>query len=238
MAHQLGVRHVKFLVGSGRECVFFCCHVHYDDTRVVSASRSFCNVGGLAFSCLAWLATHYFERAETRPIKSWQYISAGIVCAILAVTVWHLTGLGNEKQETTARLDEITGILKAQGDAAKREKLLIKYPLGYKIFELDYQNEIKPYRGQPLLDKYELDWSVVRFTKNTADQVEIRLPGMRLKDGTGSITEGVVGGRKKVGNLSCMFLHELVVCGEILTIRDNGIVFLVGLMQKPLHQTS
>jgi len=132
---------------------------------------------------------------------------------------------------TKAKLDEITDLLKAQGATASQKTLLAKYPLGYRIFALDYTNAVFPYQSQAatqsqaLLEQYEFDWSVVKYTKNTADQVEIMLPNARRKDGTvGTVRNAVTGGKKQVGELGGYFIGELSVFGEILAIEEKEII--------------
>jgi hypothetical protein len=136
-------------------------------------------------------------------------------------------------ESTSARLDEISRLLKNQSDAVNPQKLLAKYPLGYVIFELDYKNEVFPYQSRSILDSYVFDWSVVRFIKNTPDQIAIRLPDARLKDGTVAFTNAITGGKKQVGNLDGVSIGELIIWGEILAIRDKGIVFLVRFERRP-----
>lgn len=131
------------------------------------------------------------------------------------------------------QLNEIQRLLQPQASNLTPEKLLAKYPLGYVIFDLDYENRVTPYDSKTILDNYELDWSVVRFTKNTATQVEIRLPDAKLKNGGAALTNAVTGGIKRVGNLGGFGIGDLLVWGEILAIRENGIVFLVGLERAP-----
>jgi hypothetical protein len=130
-------------------------------------------------------------------------------------------------------LNEIQRLLQAQAGNLTPEKLLAKYPLGYVIFDLDYENRVIPYDSKTILANYELDWSVVRFTKNTATQVEIRLPDAKLKNGAMALTNAVTGGIKRVGNLGGFGIGGLMVWGEILAIRENGIVFLVGFDRAP-----
>ena len=131
------------------------------------------------------------------------------------------------------QLNEIQKLLQAQAGNLTPEKLLAKYPLGYVIFDLDYEDRVIPYDSKAILANYDLDWSVVRFTKNTPTQVEIRLPDAKLKNGTLALTNAVTGGAKRVGNLGGFGIGGLTVWGEILAIRDNGIVFLVGFDRAP-----
>jgi hypothetical protein len=131
------------------------------------------------------------------------------------------------------QLDEIQKVLEIQASNLTPQKLLSKYPLGYVVFELDYENQVILYDSKTVLDKYDLDWTVVRFTKNTPTEVELRLPDARLKNGGTALTNIVAGGSKKVGNLGGFGNGDLTVRGEILAIQQNGIVFLVGFDRAP-----
>jgi hypothetical protein len=135
------------------------------------------------------------------------------------------------KQEE--QLNGIQKILEAQAGNLPPEKLFAKYPLGYVIFDLDYENRVIPYDSRRILDKYDLDWNVVRFTKNTPTQIEIRLPDAKIKNGGAALTNAVTGGIKRVGNLGGYMIGDLMVWGEILAIRQNGIIFLVGFDRAP-----
>ncbi len=131
------------------------------------------------------------------------------------------------------QLTEIQKLLQAQASNLTPEKLLAKYPLGYVIFDLDYENRVIPYDSKTILEKYDLDWSVVRFTKNTLTQIEIRLPDARLKNGGAALSNAITGGTKRVGNLGGFGIGDLLVWGEILAITSKGIVFLVGFDRAP-----
>jgi hypothetical protein len=131
------------------------------------------------------------------------------------------------------KLDEITGLLKTlKANPISRDKLMAKYPIGYVIFELDYQNQVWPYQGQFIRDQYELNWSVVRYTVNTPDRIEIRLPDI-TRNGAG-VVNARTSGLRRVGNLAGgVGMGQLGVFAEILAIGEKGIVFLVGLVEKP-----
>ncbi len=136
-----------------------------------------------------------------------------------------------------AKLDEIRDLLRQRGYPDDPNKLLQKYPLGYAIFDLTYMNQVTPYEGLSVLKNYEVDWSVAKIIQNTKDRVALRLPDLKRKDGTAGITDAMTGGWKKVGYLGCVSIstktEHLGICGEILAIREDGIVFLVNLMQFP-----
>jgi hypothetical protein len=138
-----------------------------------------------------------------------------------------------DNPEIAKRLQEIKDAIEAQGESVSRKKLLAKYPLGYVIFDLDYKNEVFAYQSKSILEQYEFDWSVVKYTKYTADQVEIRLPDAKRKDGTALISNAVTGGIKKVGPIGGYGIGDVTVWGEILAIRENGIVFLIGFVAEP-----
>lgn len=136
-----------------------------------------------------------------------------------------------------AKVDEVIDILRQKGDAYNPVRLLKKYPLGYAIFEINYQNTVIPQESLSKFREYEVDWTVVKVIQNTKDQIALRLPDLKRKDGTAGITNVKTGGRKKVGNLGCGIIgtetETLGLCGEILAIREDGIVFLVNLIQLP-----
>lgn len=92
-----------------------------------------------------------------------------IVGATFGGIWWSLSATVSKTDE---KLDEVTRLLKQLGEEDGRRRLLAKYPLGYVIFELDYKRGILPY-DQQLLDQYDIDWSVVRLTKNTGGGVNL-----------------------------------------------------------------
>jgi hypothetical protein len=113
------------------------------------------------------------------------------------------------------------------GDSASPKTLLAKYPLGYVIFDVAYTNTVFPYQSGGL-QEYKLDWSVVRITENTPTRISLQLPNLSTKDGKPLINDASTGGIKRVGNLGGYIANDISVWGEILAIRDSGIVFLVG----------
>jgi len=137
--------------------------------------------------------------------------------------------------KVAARLDEITKLLKAQGDRATPKNLLTKYPLGYIIFDVDYMNSVFPYRSQAL-DAWDFDWSVVKVSPlklpgETEDLVGVRLPDIRVKGRPSPLMQNIgVAGPKKVGAFPGTAFSDSVINMkvEILAIRENGIVFLLG----------
>lgn len=138
--------------------------------------------------------------------------------------------------QIVANQAEMKELIKGLGESVNTQKLLATYPLGYVIFDVTYANEVFPYQRQGL-KKYEFNWSVVRITKNTPDWIELRLPDMRLKDGTAAVTNVVTGGRKAVGYLGGASVGNgsggIIEWGEILAIRETSVVFLVGFSPAP-----
>jgi len=131
-----------------------------------------------------------------------------------------------------AKLDEMSALLRQKVD---QEKLRQKYPLGYLIFELN-GNVVIPYETLSVLGEYQFEWTVVKVIQNTKDRIAIRLPDARRKDGSLAISEAMTGGKKQVGNLGGVSLGDPIVWGEILAIRENGVVFLVGFEKMPLSK--
>lgn len=140
--------------------------------------------------------------------------------------------------EQAERLSEIMTAVERLG--LNPESLLARYRLGYVIFDIDYRNDVFPYRSKTKLDKYELDWSGVELTPPSGcppshpefcgpDYIAIRMPGIRLKGGGG----GVSGGwktvfPKKPSWQRGMIVNDIAIDSEILAVRKDGIVFLIG----------
>lgn len=122
------------------------------------------------------------------------------------------------------RMDELTARL---GNSFDRKALLAKYPLGYVIFELDHSEKVFPYDNS-LMDKYDIKWEQAKISQNTDTFIELRLPEIVAKNGMRQIENAITGGPKRVGNLGGYFVGDVTVWGEILEIKDTGIVFLVG----------
>lgn len=160
-----------------------------------------------------------------------------VECALVAAYGTHVwpkptpASAGITKEELRTELNALLGPL---GDNISRQKLLARYPLGYVIFDVDYRNSVFPYESQAALDRFDFDWSVVRFTQNTSDRITLRYPDVRLKDGTPMMSHILFQGPRRVGKLEAgtTFGH-VFMRGEILAFRDNGVVFLVGFEPWP-----
>ncbi len=134
----------------------------------------------------------------------------------------------SQESKVNEKLDAITKILEAQGDAFSQKELLKKYPLGYIIFEVNYQNSVFPYDRQ-LLEQYDLDWSVVGFTKITEESYDLRLPDMQRRGYPTTIKNVHISGRKQASKYANgVALGELMMLSQIIAVRETGIVFLVG----------
>ena len=137
-----------------------------------------------------------------------------------------------------SKIDEIRDLLRQKGHPDDPQRMLEKYPLGYAIYELTYTGHFAPLETRSVVNKYgKIDGSQAKVIQNTKDRVALRLPDLNRKDGTVAITDVKVGGWKKIGPLGCGLIEDetetLGVCGEIIAIREEGIVFLVNLMQLP-----
>jgi hypothetical protein len=133
--------------------------------------------------------------------------------------------------KTNARLDEITRLLKAQGDRFSKKSLLDKYPMGYVIFDVDSTDSVFPYKKE-LVDKWEFNWDVVQISEVKND-IAIRMPDITRKGASHPLVSGIsIGGEKKVGpfarGVGIFSDGDIVLRAEILAIRNDGIVFLLG----------
>jgi len=156
-------------------------------------------------------------------------------------------GIRDIKQQQASRFDEqahrLSEIMKAVAGAdLSPKKLLAKYPLGYVIFDLDYRNDVFPYQSKTLLAQYKLDWTNVGIVKPECpfpgavsckpDMIALRMPDFSL-DGYVFKTFSV-GGPKQVGPLPENVIYDLEMDPEILAIRKDGIVFLIGFRRSSL----
>ena len=134
--------------------------------------------------------------------------------------------------KVAVRLDEITRLLKAQGENVSKKTLLAKYPLGYVIFDVDSTDSVFPYKKE-LVERWDFDWSVVRLTESTHSDIAIRMPDIRRKGASHPLISGIgIGGEKKVGpfagGVNIFTDGTINMKAEILAIRHDGIVFLIG----------
>ena len=185
---------------------------------------------------LALLISGHFHKedgeTETRLKRRGRFVFLGCVIALAIIGVpWAVkrgAQLGAESKKEPPKSDD---------EHFDETALLSRYPLGYEIFYLDYSNQRIPYRAKAVLDKFFIDWSVVRYVENEPNHIRIRLPNVRERDGTKGFgyADLVTGGFKKVGRLPGFQLSDtLVISAEILAVRENGIVFVIG-FSEPKH---
>jgi hypothetical protein len=141
------------------------------------------------------------------------------------------TVINSTDPKVLARLDEIKTLVQAQqGDRATSNKLLQKYPLGYVIFDIDQKSSVFPYAADSL--QWEFDWSTVKLTEDKQRKIFwLTLPNIRPKGVSRPMfIDAKVGGEKKLGQLDGTLFEDRTVriLAEILAIRPNGIVFLIG----------
>jgi hypothetical protein len=133
------------------------------------------------------------------------------------------------------QLDRIEKLLKSQQDRLSPEKLLAKYPLGYVIFDVSYQNTVFPYQTKGELAQWNIDWNTFKYSESTEHgeaMVEIQVPNVHMRGNVNVNFDGNgVGCPKKVGVLCggvLMRNGNVEILGEILSISAKGTVFLFG----------
>jgi hypothetical protein len=146
----------------------------------------------------------------------------------------NVVNIGDPK--VAARLDEITNLLKAQGERVSPKKLLAKYPLGYIIFDVDNTNSVFPYKTQSLRDKWEIDWSHTQVSEPDNRHISLTIPHLRQKESglsIGSITITI----PKTVPFSATILRDepnnFSLKIEILATRPTGTVFVIGFGYAP-----
>jgi hypothetical protein len=113
----------------------------------------------------------------------------------------------------------------------RSQNFLEKYPLGYIIFDVDNRNSVFPYQTEKLLDRWEFDWTATKMAEHDPDNFAVLLPNIRYKGSNHPLIEDVgITLPKKVGPFdSYLFTDDVITMKlEILAIRRNGVVFLIG----------
>ncbi|HWR14188.1 MAG TPA: hypothetical protein VN577_05140 [Terriglobales bacterium] len=136
--------------------------------------------------------------------------------------------------------DDRAWILRNLADTLDRKSLLHKYPLGYVLFDVDYQSHVMPHHASSTLERYDLDWNVVTFRQLGGGQIEMRLPDVRLKGGPLLLGNIVTGGSLHVGDFGGALFTDrngqgVMMFAELLGIRKTGAVFLIGF--EPMSAT-
>ena len=140
----------------------------------------------------------------------------------------------NEKEAINIIAIEMQKLRTKFGDKIDRDKLISKYNLGYVIFKLNYKESVSPYDTY-LTDQYNLDCSVIKLQFITKTAIELRLPDLYDKNGKAIITNATTGGPFKIGNLGGYMVDNISVWGEILEIKESGVVFLVGFEKNVMN---
>jgi hypothetical protein len=171
--------------------------------------------------------------------------SSGAASPNIAITNSPNSTINYNDPDIKARLEEIKELLLAQqGNRIAQDKLLMKYPLGYVIFDIDLQSGMPTSKRPSVLpyethSPWEFDWSPVRLKEEKIkgqDAVWLTLPDIKEKSGHGLFMHGnnQIGGPKKAGPFAgggIVLANRDANVGmkiEILAIREDGIVFLFG----------
>ena len=134
-----------------------------------------------------------------------------------------------QAKELIKKLDKV---LKSQEELTP-EKLLLRYPLGYVIFDANYQNAVFPYQTRGEVDKWHVNWSRFKYVM-TDDSVYFQMPDFTYTaDGRNGVAfwNNTIKCKKVVGSLcgGAFFAMEKVqMSGDILAVRPDGVVFLFG----------
>ena len=158
-------------------------------------------------------------------------------------------GIKDVGQQQASRFDEQAHWLEKIQESVDRlnlnpERLLARYRLGYVIFGVDYRNDLFPYRSKTLLEKYDVDWTDVGIVTPKCpvpglpnamecgpNQIVLRLPDIGLKGGPKVYKDMTTGGTRRPGPLGGVVVNDLEMDSEILALREDGVVFLVGFNQ-------
>lgn len=142
--------------------------------------------------------------------------------------------INSSDPKVLAKLDAISKLIREQqGDLATPDKLLKKYPLGYVVFDIDEQRSVFPYATKSLLDHWGFDWSTVKLTEDGQENhIWLTMPNMIDKEHRNTIQSLQIGGLKRLGTFggfkAIVATPNFSIKAEILAIKRDGIVFLIG----------
>ncbi len=115
------------------------------------------------------------------------------------------------------------------------EKLLRKYPIGYVIFDVNYENAVFPYQARGELEKWNIAWNTFKYTQdNSGKIIYLQLPEINYRstpenDGP-HFDSHTFTCPKKVGTVCAgIQIDNVVVAAKILEITPTGVVFILGL---------
>lgn len=140
-----------------------------------------------------------------------------------------------EEHRYQAILDRFGTIEQYFQEDKEKKQLLEEFPLGYQIFDVDHTNAVFPYPNEGLKD-FDLDWSHAGILENTSDELVIRLPSVKSKDGTlwirsVEMTWHAPDFSRFVGG-AVFQLHDdepwVYMAGRVLSKNESGTVFVVG----------
>jgi hypothetical protein len=115
------------------------------------------------------------------------------------------------------------------------EKLLRKYPIGYVIFDVNYENAVFPYQARGGLEKWNIAWNTFKYTQdNSGKIIYLQLPEINYRstpenDGP-HFDSNTFTCPKKVGTVCAgIQIDNVVIAAKILEITPTGVVFILGL---------
>jgi hypothetical protein len=146
-----------------------------------------------------------------------------------------MNSINSTDPKIAAKIDDLKKlILKQQGEQGDAENLAHKYPLGYVVFDINEQRSVFPYATKQIMEHWNFDWSKVELSEDKArNYISVILPTISV--GNHAFFQGnAVGGPKRLGRFGTSFgTQDFVMRTEVLAIKPDGIVFLIGFDPPP-----
>lgn len=172
----------------------------------------------------------WVERHRKWRFAFWGFIVGYfLVAAICTAKLRDDAAIRLEKKVDRLQESQDQGLL---GQRYSSEALSSRYPTGYVIFSLSYDNRIVFYKGRSATGNYAFDWERVKYLSNTPQTFEVQMPDIQEKGGPFQAHGNSLGGNKEVGWYMTFYTDGAisVVC-EVIDADEKGIVFVIGLMQ-------
>ena len=186
---------------------------------------------GLLAAALIYPILHFVKRSPGRIVA---FFALVLIVFAFGRGAWpHKSTV--PPSDSSKQIDELLEVLR---NPTEQQKLLIQYPLGYTIFDVDaVTGAVTPEQARQGLKPYEFDYRTVQITENTATHVTIRLPVV-LKNGKPLLTNAVISGDKNTMQLYGAGYgfsdgtDEISGTGQVLQYNGSRFTWIFGLRRE------
>jgi hypothetical protein len=207
--------------------------LHLAQSKTVRLSLILCVIAGtVLFGWKVWPNRHVDAASQQKQEPSVQQSNQGDSNTNLnAPNNQGVIIIERSDPKAKSQLARIEKLLKTQQNNLTPDKLLSKYPLGYVIFDVNYQNEVFPYQTRGEIEKWHLDWNSFSYSV-TNDSLSFSPPTFTYQDSGGvglKAFDNTFRCRKVVGQLCGSYtVNNVRMLSEILAVHSDVVVLIFG----------